>query len=394
MPFSIKGFLCGTDPNKTNITNAITLNYQSYLSSKVETLINSITDVVNSEVTNNTDKIFNQNITKLSNSGTIEINGGTFEDNSITNVQINNFNDNYQTESQTFLSNPENMTNIINNIKTQIEADMKNSIDTAANITAASELSNMDESKTSGELNNLINKVSGLFDYQTTDTTINNSINHTFDNHISTKILSTINDTDKIKNLFEFNADFKVNDNLLNSLNNTEIVKLSNVTVKDRAILNINITSVNKNYVNKIVNYIFKPLNNANFTTNIDKTIDTATTQKITQKVTISSVLKTTNTKKEETTSIIDSLLNMIMYVGIAVVVLVIVLAVVGGIILLMKKKKNGTQGEASSDITDDITSAVNTASSIKTSLAPLKSSNPIKVPKIPTKRIPGLPKF
>jgi hypothetical protein len=393
MPFSLKGFFCGTDPNKTNITNAINLQYQSHLSTKIETVINSISNIINSDISEAKSNIADDTSV---NSGISQVVEGQnwIIDGSIVNIDLNSVNDTLAQQVSNYKNNAQNISNTLTKIKDNIVADAKNSIDMAANLTAASELSNMDDTKTGGELNNLINKVSGLFDYQTTDTTINNTISHTFDNYISSKILTTINDTNNFQNLFNFENKDKVDNTLSSNLQTVQIVKLTNITVKNNAVVNINLNAVNKNVIDKFLTHIFSPINNAAFKTVLDKTITTGTTQQITQKVTISSVLKTTNTKKTETTSFIDSLLNMIMYVGIAVVVLVVVLAVVGGIILLMKKKKNGAPGDASSDVVGSVSSVAETVSDIKAIANPVKAISEIKVPSLPTKRIPGLPKF
>ncbi len=399
MPFNLHDFFCGSSPNNTSLTNAIKLQFENHLSSQVDNLINTMTDIINSNVTKT------QNYTKIKTditSGSANYVYGNgwrvsgkgsilrIDLSTYTNTITDNFND--------IFNSTQNSNNFLNNIKLDLENKAKTDIDFAAQLAAASEMQNKDSEKTAGEINNMVNKVAGLFDYKTSNTTINNTIDQSFKNIISSNISNTINDSTNIGNLFNLNVTNDTNTDLHNSVISTQIVDLTNIEVTDGGEIDVTLKTILENKTKSVLKYILNTNIMNNVTNNIDKkaTIDTTTTIK--EKVKITSVLKTTNTKEVTTTSLVDSLFNMITYIGIGVVVLIIVLAVVGGIIIMMKKKPGTAESVAStakdvvsttkdiaSTAKDAITSGTKTVNDIATKTAAVKSS---------IKRIPGLPKF
>jgi CRISPR/Cas system-associated exonuclease Cas4 (RecB family) len=176
MGFSFKGLFCGSEPNKTKLTNEINQRFSNEIESNISSVTKQINDIINASVK----KVINN--TKISGSANSNVSQAFVLEDTLVDGSTLNFNFNSEAKSKqeqyaevmkNNTSIDEIRTNIVNEIKSKAQA----STDFQALLSSMNSANNDQSKLTQGEMNNMVNKLTGLFDYSSTNTDIKNKVN-------------------------------------------------------------------------------------------------------------------------------------------------------------------------------------------------------------------------
>ena len=384
----------GKHVNKQQLTNEINNIFKNKLENNVEQLAQSI----------------NKNLTKLNNnyislmknkSGgnnqtgqMMEIIGSTI-DKSNVKINIKNSSTTDITSINTLRSSNDTTANLINKITTDLKNDAKSNLEFAAKLESANALQNKKEQMTNGEINNLINGVTKMLTSSKSENDISNYINTQIDNAITNRISNTANIENTVDNIFNTNSKNDI-DTTCNATNYTsQIARIIGSTITNSQLdlsFESALSAVSLCQLDAITKG--KTINDYAFSSDSKVGQGADLTTKGDLKVTSSQYAK--NEESEKTTSIIDSFLNMLTYIGIGLIVLLVVLIVAGlvfGISLFKGKggQPGSTQGSAPKAPIGK--APIGTAPIAKAPIGnvPAKSMG---MTNAPVKRIAGLPKF
>ncbi len=387
MGFSFKGLFCGSEPNKMKLKNEINQRFSNEIESNVSTLAKNI----NKSIKKMVDDKMEANISNTSNVGSnsqvliienSKFKGATIDANFnlVSTAKQNSFN---TTMTQIFTDSK-----IQDDIKNEIKTNIKADTDFKALLASMNSANNNQSELTQGEMNNMINKLTGLFDYSSTNTNITNVVDTELKNIITNRISNENIIDNMIDTLFKSNNEI-TNNNTCKSTNiNSQMAKLLGVDAEDTKItVNFNmlvdtvITCTTENFISNTT------LRTA--IAKVDNKQDTSAESKISVDVTMKMTNSATNISEEKTTSFVNSFFDMVMYIGIAGIVLLTVVAIV---FLLRKGPKPHTGSNNS--LLNKIELPFTSTAQVKAPSVPIKPPvAPVKAP-MPTKRIPGLPKF
>jgi hypothetical protein len=406
MGFSFKGLFCGSEPNKTKIKNEINQRFSNKINNDVRSLAEILNNIITTSVTeivNNTD-ISAQNSAQLSQA--LNISGSTISGSTL-NFNYNASLKTAMTQYATVMTNTQKIEDIRNDVIAKIKAQTKGDTNFNALLSSMNSANNKQSELTQGEMNNMINKLTGLFDYSSTNTDINNTVTTELENVITNRISNDNVIKNTIDTLFKSQT---VNDTDNACKQKTAGEQLANIvgtTIENGSTINVNFNMILDSVTLCTTNTIIANSTLQNAMTKLKSDQESTAESKISASITMKMSNDATNISDQKTTSFVNSFFDMIMYIGIAGVVLLTVVAIV----FLLRKGPNKSQSsDTPTNISD--TSRVNlpfnntvqkgptvppikgpTSSPIK---APMKgpTSSPIKAPNVPTKRIPGLPKF
>ena len=387
MGFSFKGLFCGSEPNKTKLTNEINQRFSNEIESDVSSLAKQINDIINTSVK----KVINDTVITGDASGNLS-QAFILSESVVENSTLNfNFNSEAKSKQEQFAkvmqtndSIDEIRTNIINEIKQKATANT----DFQALLTSMNSTNNNQSKLTQGEMNNMVNKLTGLFDYSSTNTDINNKVNTELKNVIKNRISNENIINNNINTLFKTDTLSETTNKCRASGAGDQLANISKSTIRNST-LNVNFQMMIDTVALCTTETIVSNKSLQKALSDLKNTQDTQAESKISASVTMKMTNSATNISEEKTTSFVNSFFDMIMYIGIAGVVLLTVVAIV---FLLRKGPKPHTGSDNS--LLNKIELPFTSTAQVKAPNVPIKTSvAPSKAP-IPTKRIPGLPKF
>lgn len=387
MGFSFKGLFCGSEPNKMKLKNEINQRFSNNIENDIITATKEINTIINTAV----EEIITT--TTITGDASSDLSQALIlTDSLIEDSTLNfNFNSDAKSKQNQFAYVMKNTTSI-NDIRTKIIDDIKSkaagNTDFKALLASMNSANNNQSELTQGEMNNMINKLTGLFDYSSTNTNITNVVDTELQNIIKNRTSNENFIENTVNTLFKTNKIDDSNNACLAKSAGDQLASISKSTIR-KSTLNVNFNMMIDTVSLCTTNSIVTNSSLKKALTDLKNTQDTSTESKISASVTMKMTNSATNISEEKTTSFVNSFFDMVMYIGIAGIVLLTVVAIV---FLLRKGPKPHTGSDNS--LLNKIELPFTSTAQVKAPSVPIKPPvAPVKAP-MPTKRIPGLPKF